>query len=94
MTIRYTDNFLRQLKKSDVRIRKVFKERLVLFEKNPSDPKLNDHTLQRDYQGYSSIDITNNYRAIFKEVVFEDDTYIYFSSFGTHEELYNELKAH
>ena len=90
MILKYTNNFLKQLKKSDVRIRKAFKERILLFEKNPNDLELNNHSLREPYQGYRSIDITADYRAIHKEVIQEDDTYIYFTSFGTHTQLYGE----
>lgn len=90
MIIRYADNFLRQLKKSNVKARKAFKERLLLFSKNPNDLELNNHSLEKEYIGYRSIDITADYRAIYKEIVREDDTYIYFSSFGTHAQLYGE----
>lgn len=88
MIVKYTDSFLKQLKKSDVRIRKSFKQRLLLFVKDPKDLELNNHPLQRDYVGFRSIDITEDYRAIYKEVIQEDDTYIYFTSFGTHAQLY------
>ena len=90
MIIRYTNNFLKQLKKSDVRTRKAFKKCILLFEKNPNDLELNNHSLHEPYQGYRSIDITADYRAIYKEVTQEDDTYIYFTSFGTHTQLYGE----
>ena len=90
MIIKYTDNFLKQLKKSDVRIRKAFKQCVLLFEKNPNDLELNNHFLHELYQGLRSIDITADYRAIYKEVIQEDDTYIYFTSFGTHTQLYGE----
>ena len=88
MTIKYTDNFLKQLKKSDVRIRKAFKQRLLLFVENPNDLELNNHPLEREYVGFRSIDITVDYRAVYKEVIQEDGTYIYFTSFGTHHKLY------
>lgn len=88
MIVKYTDNFLKLLKKSDVRIRKAFKQRLLLFIENPDDLELNNHSLQREYAGFRSIDITADYRAIYKEVIQEDDTYIYFTSFGTHSQLY------
>lgn len=88
MIVKYTDSFLKQLKKSDVRIRKSFKQRLLLFVKDPNDLELNNHPLQRDYVGFRSIDITVDYRAVYKEVIQEDDTYIYFTSFGTHAQLY------
>lgn len=88
MIVKYTNSFLKQLKKSDVRIRKAFKQRLLLFVENPNDLELNNHPLQREYVGFRSIDITADYRAVYKEVIAEDDTYIYFTSFGTHPQLY------
>ena len=88
MIIKYTDNFLKQLKKSDVRMRKAFKGRLLLFIENPNDLELNNHPLQKEYVGFRSIDITADHRAVYKEVIQEDDTYIYFTSFGTHHQLY------
>lgn len=90
MIVKYTDSFLKQLKKSDIRIRKAFKQRLLLFVENPNDLELNNHPLQREYVGFRSIDITADYRAIYKEVIQEDDTYIYFTSFGTHTQLYEK----
>lgn len=88
MIVKYTDNFLKQLKKSDVRIRKAFKQRLLLFVENPNDLELNNHPLQKEYVGFRSIDMTANYRAVYREVIQEDNTYIYFTSFGTHSQLY------
>lgn len=90
MIIRYTDNFLKILKKSNVRIKKAFKECILLFEKNPHDLELNNHPLQREYDGFRSIDITVDYRAVYKEVIQDEETYIYFISFGTHTQLYGE----
>lgn len=88
MIVKYTDSFLKQLKKSDVRIRKAFKQHLLLFVENPNDLELNNHPLQREYVGFRSIDITADYRAVYKEVIAENGTYIYFTSFGTHPQLY------
>ncbi len=90
MTIQYTDNFLKQLKQSNVRIQKAFKEQLSLFLKNPNDLELNNHPLQREYANFRSIDITADYRAIYKEIDAEDDIYIYFTSLGTHSQLYRQ----
>ncbi len=88
MTFLYTSNFLQQLKKANVRIRKAFKQRVKIFTKRMNDPILNNHPLKNEYQGYNSIDITNDYRAIFKTAVQEGDKVVYFTLFGTHEELY------
>lgn len=90
MTIKYTVNFIKQLKKSNVRIRNAFKVRVLLFAKNPSDLELNNHPLEREYSGFRSIDITGDWRAVYKEVIREDDTYVYFSFFGTHSRLYGK----
>lgn len=88
MIIKYTNNFLKQLKKSNVRVRKAFKERILLFIENPNDLELNNHSLQREYSGFRSIDITADHRAIYKVIAQESDLYIYFTSFGTHSQLY------
>ncbi|HBL51671.1 MAG: hypothetical protein A3D24_02295 [Candidatus Blackburnbacteria bacterium RIFCSPHIGHO2_02_FULL_39_13] len=90
MTIRYSSDFLRQLKKLNVRVRKSFKEKITTFIKNPFSPELDNHSLKREYQGYRSIDITNDYRAIYQEKVEGDELVAYFISIGTHKELYEK----
>lgn len=88
MTVRYDPEFLRKLKKLDVRTRKNLKEQILLFVRNPQNPKLNNHSLVRNYEGFRSIDITNDYRALYKEKLEGDETVAYFEEIGTHEELY------
>lgn len=83
-------DFLKNLKKVDIRIRKSFKERIILFSKNPTDPQLKNHALRGQYEGYRSIDITANYRAVYKEVKIGEEPVAYFSLLGTHEELYGK----
>ena len=80
--------FFEKLKKVDVRIRKSFEEKIVVFEKNPFDPRLNNHPLQEPYEGLRSIDITSDYRAVYEEVTSGRETVAYFSLLGTHRELY------
>ena len=88
MTVRFDPEFYTKLKKLDVRIRKSFKERILLFSANPSSPLLRNHVLQREYSGYRSIDITADYRAIYQEKLEGTETVAYFVLIGTHEELY------
>lgn len=90
MKIRYDPDFIEGLKKADVRIRKSFKKRLVLFEKNPHSPQLNNHALRDEWRGYRSIDITADWRAIYKELITieGDEVIVYFTTFGTHAQLY------
>jgi addiction module RelE/StbE family toxin len=93
MKIKYSPAFIEKLKKVDVRIRKSFKERIQLFENDPNYPQLNNHDLRDEYEGFRSIDITADYRAIFKIVTLGNESFAYFSLLGTHEELYQTKKA-
>lgn len=88
MTVKFDPGLLTKLKKLDIRIRKSFKERLAIFIKDPHDPQLNNHPLKRNYLGYRSIDITNDWRAIFSQKVEDGETIAFFIGIGTHKELY------
>ena len=88
MKVKLDPDLLKKLKKLDVRIRNRFREKILLFSKNPNDPMLNNHTLKREYQGLRSIDITNDYRAVYEELTVGEDIVAYFSLLGTHKELY------
>jgi addiction module RelE/StbE family toxin len=91
MKVQYDPDIFQRLKTVDVRIRKRFQEQIALFKRNPHDPHLNNHALKDAYKGYWSIDITNDYRAIYEEVSTDDkggDTLAYFFLLGTHKELY------
>jgi len=78
MTVRYDPEFLKKLKKLNVRIRKSFKERIVLFAHDPQNPQLNNHSLTREYANFRSIDITNDYRALYSEKGEGDEIVAYF----------------
>ena len=84
-----TPKVFKILKKVDVRIRKSFKEQILLFSKNPLGQKLHNHALKDEWEGYRSIDITADYRAIYEEVKIGKDTVAYFVDLGTHPELYD-----
>jgi len=90
MNVKLDPDFFKKLKKLDVRIRKSFRERITIFAKNPLDQQLNNHKLQKPYKGLRSIDITNDYRAIYEEMRVEEETVAYFSLLGTHEDLYEK----
>ena len=82
------DDFLKKLKKLDVRIRKSVKEKLLVFSKYPDDLQLNNHSLKKEWEGYRSIDIAADYRAVYKEVMVGEDTVAYFVTLGTHDQLF------
>jgi len=89
MIVKYSRSFIAKLKKGDVRIRKNFKQRIDIFLRNPHDLQLNNHALRDEWEGYRSIDITPDWRAIYREVKLADDEpYAYFTSLGTHSQLY------
>ncbi len=87
MIIRYSPAFLKSLKKADVRIRKKVKKRIMTFSKNPNDLELNNHPLKDPYQECRSINITADWRAIYKEI-HEEDSIAYFIILGTHDQIY------
>ncbi|MBI3290168.1 type II toxin-antitoxin system RelE/ParE family toxin [Candidatus Microgenomates bacterium] len=91
MTVRYTPLFLRKVKRLDVRIRKILKEKLAIFTTDPFNPHLDNHALRDKYLGYRSIDITGDYRAIYQEKVEGDELIALFVLVGTHEELYRDV---
>ena len=88
MKVFYDPAFIKKLKKVDVRIRKSVKEKILVFSRNPLDPQLNNHVLRREYKGYRSINITADYRVLYKEVVMANEKIAYFVLLGTHVELY------
>lgn len=88
MIVKYSPSFLAIVKKANIRIRKSFKERIDIFSKDPYNPQLNNHALKDEYQGYRSIDITSDWRAIYEEIIIEEETIAYFIAIGTHKELY------
>lgn len=88
MKIQYDPDFIKSLKKANVRVRKSFKEKIIIFSKNPDNPYLDNHQLHGKYQGYRSIDITADWRAVYEEINEEDEVIAYFIAIGTHEQLY------
>ena len=83
-TFSHTKKFKKNLKKLDVKIIKAFKSRFVIFQKNEYAPILNNHPLQAEYADCKSINITGNYRMVYKRI---DSLYILID-IGTHSELY------
>lgn len=90
MKVLFDRNFYRQYKKADVRIQNSVDESIRILRKNPNNPQLNNHLLHEPYQNLRSIDITSDYRALYKEVVTEKDTIAYFVALGTRDQLYGE----
>jgi len=88
MEIKYTTKFRNQYRKVNKEIKAAFSETLELFLEDPHHRSLRNHTLKENFAVYNSIDITDDYRALFKETLTADQKIITFHLLGTHEELY------
>ena len=86
MVIKFTSRFAKRYKKAPLEIKTSFQNRLDIFLLNKFNPILNNHTLTGKYKGCRSINITGDWRAIFRE--FEGGEVIYFDIIGTHSQLY------
>ncbi len=88
MTVRFTNDFFLQYKKADIRIRSKVDDCLRVFKRNPNDLQLKNHRLKREWVGHRSINITSDWRAIYREVRLAGEIIIYFVALGTHRQLY------
>lgn len=86
--IQYTARFRGHYIKADKKIRNAFVSTLELFLEDPLHPILRNHALRDIYTGYRSIDITDDWRAIYKEIRIGKMIVISFSALGTHKQLY------
>ncbi|MEK7534392.1 MAG: type II toxin-antitoxin system mRNA interferase toxin, RelE/StbE family [Patescibacteria group bacterium] len=84
MTIDFHRNFTKNFKKLPSKIKKKFQDRLTLFEKDEFHPALNNHLLRGSYQGYRSINVTGDIRAIYRKNA-ED---VIFVTIDSHSRLY------
>lgn len=86
MKVRFHHNFRRQYQKLRGGEKKKFKERRDLFLADPYHPLLNNHPLRGKYEGYRSINIGGDLRAIYKHL--GQDT-VLFAEIGSHHTLYS-----
>lgn len=84
MIIDFHKDFTKDFKKLPPKFKKKFQERLVLFEIDEFDPILNNHALKGKYQGYRSINLTGDIRAIF----IRDVERVLFIEIDKHSNLY------
>jgi len=87
MQIKFSKIFEKQLGKAPVSVTLVFEERFQIFLLNKQSPILNNHQLKGKYQGFKSINVGGDWRAIFQELSNGD---VYFAFFGTHSQLYKK----
>ena len=85
MQIDYSKNFLKQYAKLPKKLQIQTDKKLLLWQNNPSNPQLRDHALDGKYQGYRSINITGDVRALYTKT---GNTIVIFGFIGSHSQLY------
>jgi len=88
MEIKYTKRFRDQYRKADKQIKSAFAQTLDLFQADPQNPFLRNHVLRGTLAGFRSINVNEDWRAVFKEAKSDARTVGTFHLLGTHEELY------
>ncbi len=83
-TFSFFTKFKKNLKKLDSKPIKSFKTRFILFQENEFAIILNNHSLKGEYSDHRSINITGDYRLVYKKI---DNLYILID-IGTHSQLY------
>lgn len=78
--------FKKQFSKLDKSVQSAFADRVYIFLKQPNHILLNNHPLRGDREGFWSINITGNMRAVYKL----NGTIAIFVEIGTHSQLYEK----
>ncbi len=84
MRIEFTSLFNKQREAAPIEVKTAFREALELFIENSTHSALRNHLLIEQYAGIRSIDITEDWRALYRV----EGERIIFVQLGTHEELY------
>lgn len=85
MTIEFAKFFKKHYEKLPKPIQEKARERFHIFQSNIFDPSLNNHELGGKYQHHRSINITGDYRAVYKKI---NENTVEFVDIGTHSQLY------
>ena len=84
MEIVFHKQFKKKFEKLPVKVQNKFFDRLKLFMRDQTHETLNNHSVDKAFPECRSINVTGNYRAIFKE----GQEVVTFMIIGTHSELY------
>ena len=85
MKVKFHKSFVKDYNRADLKVKSAFEKRLGIFFKNPYHISLKNHPLVGAWQGYRSVSITGDFRAVYKA---SGETAI-FVALGTHSKLYD-----
>lgn len=66
MKVRFHRNFRKGYAKLPAGVRNQFKKRLRIFLEDPFHPLLNNHALHGEWRRFRSINVTGDFRAVFR----------------------------
>lgn len=81
----YSRDFKKQFAKLSPSLKRAVQERIFMFTGDEFHPLLNNHKLTGEWRGYRSINVTGDYRLIFKK---ETEHLTRLEAVGTHPQLY------
>ncbi len=84
MAVRYKKRFQKHFRKLSPKVKDKFYQQLEIFLASPLDQRLHNHTVDTAFPGCRSLDVTGDYRAIFRE----DGGDVIFIDIDTHSNLY------
>ncbi len=89
MKIDYHKRFLKNLARAPHHIQLVVSKRIRLFSIDPFYGLLNNHALVGKWQGHRSINVTGDWRAIYRDLGDGRIEWVEFGELGTHRDLYD-----
>ena len=87
MIVYYSSRFETAFRKLDPGVKENFLSALELFLEEPNHPALRNHALRGRFSNIRSLDVTDDYRALFH---MKDVGSVLFIDIGTHGELYGK----
>ena len=88
MKIQFKKTFNKNFEKLGRKLQMKTHEKIGLFQKDPFEETLSNHALIWEYKWFRSIDITGDYRAIFREYPNGTYEFVDFIFVWTHSQLY------
>ncbi len=88
MKVDYHKRFLKQVAKAPHQIQMAVRERIAIFRVDRLHHLLYDHALHGEWVGFRSINITGDWRAIYRDHGEGTIEWIEFVELGTHHKLY------
>lgn len=85
MVVSFGKNFYKDYEKLSKKRQEQFWDRIELFKEDQNNPQLHNHKLHGPYNGYYSINISGDVRAVY-EVISQNK--VLFIKIGTHSQLY------